>query len=571
MAKNSFSSFLSRLFGTQADQDQVIDGQKTENAQAQSAEPPVDETVLPLPADHAILKLWALYKRQAQEQLPPPMLRMASPKLSVLSLEEVKEELKHLPSAISASAGQRLTKAAPPEKQGEEASEPPVLDAQVTVIITKGQMSAWVMVYPPAGGGDELSREMLSAALSGSKVTFGLDDALLDSLPQNPERYFHLFLVAQGKPATDGKDGRIVDLFSREPEQKLDKDEFGQIDYTNLNLIQNVAEGDVICRIIPPTKGEAGRTVMDKEVPAKDGHPATPPAGRNTKVTEDGSAVVAAKAGDVKFNGRTFTVRQVMEIDGDVDYSVGSINYVGDVHIHGDVLSGFSIQAIGDITVDGVVEACSIEAGGDLVVAKGIAGNEQAIIRVHGNIYTKYLESCCVYARSSLETDCIMNCDVYCDGKVQVRSGRGAIIGGSVRAAQEVNVGIIGSQAELPTHIFLGGLPCEEFERESLLKEISNIEEEMKKTEQQPDSSVKLSQLSKMRMNILINKKKLEQAEKSLALLRENLEEQQNEGRLICDIAYRGTEINIGPAVLRLDHETRPCHAKLKEGEIAFF
>ena len=208
MAKNSFSSFLSRLFGTQADQDQVIDGQKTENAQAQSAEPPVDETVLPLPADHAILKLWALYKRQAQEQLPPPMLRMASPKLSVLSLEEVKEELKHLPSAISASAGQRLTKAAPPEKQGEEASEPPVLDAQVTVIITKGQMSAWVMVYPPAGGGDELSREMLSAALSGSKVTFGLDDALLDSLPQNPERYFHLFLVAQGKPATDGKIGR---------------------------------------------------------------------------------------------------------------------------------------------------------------------------------------------------------------------------------------------------------------------------------------------------------------------------------------------------------------------------
>lgn len=571
MAKNSFLSFLSRLFGRQTDQEQIADAQKTEEPKATPSEAPVDEAALPLPADHAIFKLWTLYKRQAQEQLSPPSLRMASPKLTVLSPEEVKAELAHLPAAISASASQRLAKAASPEKQGEEESAPPILDAQVTVIITKGQMSAWVMVYPPAGGGAELSREMLSAALSGSGVAFGLDDALLDSLPQSSDRYFHLFLAAQGKPATDGKDGRIVDLFSREPEQKLDKDEFGQIDYTHLNLIQNVEEGDVICRIIPPTKGEAGRTVLDKEIPAKDGRPAVPPAGRNTKVTEDGTALVAAKAGDVKFNGRTFTVRQVMEVDGNVDYSVGSINYVGDVHIHGDVLSGFSIQAIGDITVDGVVEACSIEAGGDLVVAKGIAGNDQAIIRVHGNIYTKYLESCCVYARSSLETDCIMNCDVYSDGKVKVRSGRGAIIGGSVRAAQEIDAGIIGSQAELPTHLFLGGLPCEEFERESLLKEIALLEEEMEKTEQQPDSSVKLSQLSKMRMKILINKKKLEQAEKSLALLRENLEEQQNEGRLICDIAYRGTEINIGPSSLRLDREIRPCHVRLQEGEIAFF
>ena len=43
------------------------------------------------------------------------------------------------------------------------------------------------------------------------------------------------------------------------------------------------------------------------------------------------------------------------------------------------------------------------------------------------------------------------------------------------------------------------------------MKELDELEEDIEKTERQPDSSVKLSQLSKMRMKVLINKKKLEQ------------------------------------------------------------
>ena len=92
-----------------------------------------------------------------------------------------------------------------------------------------------------------------------------------------------------------------------------------------------------------------------------------------------------------------------MEIDGNVDYAVGSINYVGDVHVHGDVLSGFSIQAMGDITVDGVVEACTIEAGGDLVVAKGIAGSDQAIIREDFcKVFGELLRLCAQWAANRL-------------------------------------------------------------------------------------------------------------------------------------------------------------------------
>ncbi len=568
-------SFLSRLLGFQTGQVQPEEETAEREQFAPAAAAPEDKPVLQLRSDHPLNKLWELRRSQTRERLPPPELRMESPKLKLLTPKEAKRELSRLQSAINSSANQRWKLAQPPKKKrGEEDAEPvaePVLDAQVTVITTSGQMTAWVLCYPPVGDGQELSVEMLRAALDGSGVVFGLDEKLIERLPQDPKRYLRLFLVAQGRLAVNGKDGSVVDLFPRQPEQKLEADEFGQLDYTQLNLIQNVEEGGVICRIIPPTMGVPGYTVQNKELSAKDGRPATPPAGRNTEVTEDGTAVVATKTGDVKFNGRAFTVRQVMEIDGNVDYAVGSINYVGDVHVHGDVLSGFSIQAMGDITVDGVVEACTIEAGGDLVVAKGIAGSDQAIIRAHGKIFAKYLESCCVYVRSGLQTDCIMNCDVYSDSTVNVRSGRGTIIGGSIRAAEEVDAGAIGSQSELPTRITLGGLPCEEFEREVLVKELDELEEDIEKTERQPDSSVKLSQLSKMRMKVLINKKKLEQVDKELELLRSELDERNNKGRLVCDIAHRGTEITIGNATMRLNREIRPCHAKLMDGEVAFF
>ena len=134
-----------------------------------------------------------------------------------------------------------------------------------------------------------------------------------------------------------------------------------------------------------------------------------------------------------------------------------------------------------------------------------------------------------------------------------------------------MDAGAIGSQSELPTRITLGGLPCEEFEREVLVKELDELEEDIEKTERQPDSSVKLSQLSKMRMKVLINKKKLEQVDKDLELLRSELDDRNNKGRLVCDIAHRGTEITIGNATMRLNREIRPCHAKLMDGEVAFF
>ena len=208
-----------------------------------------------------------------------------------------------------------------------------------------------------------------------------------------------------------------------------------------------------------------------------------------------------------------------------------------------------------------------VEAGGDLIMVKGAQGDNRAVLRASHSIYAKYLENCCVYAMEDLHADCIINCDVYCDGLVEVRSGRGTIIGGSIRAAHEVSAEVMGSRSECQTAVVLGGLPCQEFDHEILVREIAGLEEELEKMERQPESPTKFTRMGKIRMQLSLNKNKLVQFDQDLEEQRESQEEP-GVRRLTCTVAYPGTLVTIGPASYRFRQETRPVNASLVEGEI---
>lgn len=258
-----------------------------------------------------------------------------------------------------------------------------------------------------------------------------------------------------------------------------------------------------------------------------------------------------------------------MEIKGNVDYSTGNINFVGDVDIQGDICSGFRVKALGNITVNGVVEACKVEAGGDITLQKGVKGDMQAVIQSHRNIYAKYLESCTIYVRENLQSDCIINSNIYSDGSIHVDSGRGAIIGGSIRAAKSVNAKIVGSKAECRTFIRLGGMPSAEFEWEYTKQEISELTSILEVLQQQPDSPAKLKGLPMVQKNLSANINKLRQYEDTLKELEiQQYAQTYHDERLVCDTAYPGTEISIADASLTLHTETRYCTAALVDGEI---
>ena len=556
--------FLSRLFEKKAPVKAKTPDEKEAPAEkkAVSAKPqPSNE--LQLPADHALYKLWNL---RGQRRFRPgqPVLRLEE--RSFANEDEARKELQKLRKTLE-TASQRRLKQIQPQKIEDLTEDPalPDLDAMPVVHVSGDGLDAWVLILPPVGNGQDLNRARLDRAFKERGVTFGLKWRLMENLPKEQERYFRLYHAARGTPAVNGADGQVTELFQRHLEKSFAVDEHNRVDYTTLNNVQNVEEGGVICRIALPEKGVPGKSVQGQEIPAKDGKAASIPKGRNTEVTEDGTALIATIAGHVDFTGRAFQVKPLMEIKGNVDFSVGNINYLGDVIIHGDICSGFTVRAVGSITVDGVVEACTVEAGGDLILARGVQGDSKAVIRAQRSLYAKFLENCCVYVKETLQTDCIINCDVYCDGKVDVHTGHMKIIGGTIRAAREVSAGTIGSRNEGRTDVFLGGFPCESYDFDVLTKEVNHLETELAQTERQPDNPVKKNKMNKLKMQLLVSRKKLEQLRKEQT---EQSDEELESFRMVCDTVYPGTILTIGKVSHRFDRKLFPCTASLVADEI---
>ena len=287
-----------------------------------------DPSLLEVPAEHPLRQLYDL-RRKEKGGLPPPRLCMDED--GVLPPEMIAKEKNRLQSSLGSVCSSRL-KAAKGRSRGkhskkkEEAEDEPVaLDARPWLFLSSDKIYAWMIVLPPIGAGAELTREMIDLSLSEHGISYGVDRKLLDRAVHDRDRYFTLYLAAKGKPAFDGRNGNIVDYVPRVIERVLEVDEFGQVDYTALNRICNVKEGQEICRLIRPTEGEPGRTVQDQEVPAKSGKSVPLPKGRNTEISEDGDALIASIAGHVEFSGNSFQVKPVLDIDGNVDFSTGSI------------------------------------------------------------------------------------------------------------------------------------------------------------------------------------------------------------------------------------------------------
>ena len=535
--------------------------------------PGLDPSILELSADHPIRQLYTMRRKDVGYL---PVIRICLDNDGSLPEDMVqreKERLKTLLTSVGTARlkqirGKNKPKKDPKKKDAAEDDGPLSLDAMPCFFISSNKLYAWVIVLPPVNGGAELSQDMLYKAMADQRIMYGVDLRLADHLASDEAKYFNLYLIAKGKPAFDGTNGNIVDAFPRVRPRVLEVDEFDRVDYTALNLIRNVKEGEEICRLIKPTEGEPGCTVLGQEIPARSGKSVPLPKGRNTEISEDGTLLLASISGDVEFTGHSFQVKPVLDIPGNVDFSTGSINFLGDVNIRGDVLSGFTVRAMGTIQVAGVVEAGStVEAGGDLIVVKGILGDGSTIIRSHRSIFSKYIENSTIYVRENLQTDCIINSYIYSDGEVLVRSGRGTIIGGRIWAAKKISASAVGARSECRTAVALGGLPCTNFERELVQRELKVLEMELEKLECQLDSTSKSSLLDKTRSKLMVAELKLKQLESELADLKIEADEK-NKGRLECGIAYPGTEISFGDETFRVRQESRQCVATLLHGEI---
>ncbi len=319
-------------------------------------------------------------------------------------------------------------------------------DAMMSVDITDQEMRAWLYATPPGPGGADLSADMIIAFLKNNRIAAGIDESRVRDFQDRPV-YRQNYLVAEGIKPQDGEDAKIIYNFEVDRSKiRLKETASGKVDFKELNLVQNVVEGQPLAQKIPAERGKGGKTVTGKYLDAKNGKDIPIPLGKNTKLAEDGLTIVAETNGQVLLLNNKINVEPVLTIEGDVSLKTGNIMFLGTVFISGNVEDGFSVKASGNIEVKGTVGKAELDAEGDIVVSQGIAGRGEGSIRAGKSIWAKFIENTKVEAGEFvIVSDGIINSQVSANRKILCQGKRASIIGGHLSAAEEIHAKTFGS------------------------------------------------------------------------------------------------------------------------------
>lgn len=319
--------------------------------------------------------------------------------------------------------------------------------------VSHDNMQAYL--YLPGPEMENYTVSSVEEALQSSGVTYGIQQDKIKEVIEN-QIYNREVLVAQGDIPKDGVNGYYeykFDMnFSKKPKIRPD----GSVDYWSIKMVEIVTEGQEIAVYHPSIPSKDGMDLRGKLILAKRGRDLVPLRGKGFQRSEDGLTYTSLMDGKIEMTNERITILPVYEVSGDVDLSIGNIDFRGDVIVHGGVCSGVSVKATGTIAIDGVVEGAQIEAGKDIVLRSGVMGASRASITSKGNISAKFFEYARVHANGSIQADVFLNCQVSCGGNIILDGKKASIIGGDVGAIQGIVVHTLGSDGEVRTQVRIG-------------------------------------------------------------------------------------------------------------------
>lgn len=350
----------------------------------------------------------------------------------------------------------------------------------MTVTVSSDKMLAFCRFYPPSNKGKLMTEEDIVADLEFQKIVVGVNRGEIQKFLKN-RAYCTNYILAKGIPPVHGKDAKIEYFFNTNPNLKPKRNPDGTVDYHELNTISKVEQGQILAKLSPEIPGKPGKDVYGGDIPARQEKVLKLEYGNNISISEDKTEIISDVTGHASLvNGKVF-VSDVYEVPADVDNTTGDIVYDGNVSIKGNVKSGFSVKAKGDIVVEGVVEAAILSAGGQIIVKRGIHGMTKGHVEAKGNIITKFIENATVTAGGFVEAGSILHSQVSAATEVHVNGKKGFVTGGLIRAGSMVEAQTIGSEMGTAMKIEVGVDPVIKERYSELQKEILDISREMDK------------------------------------------------------------------------------------------
>ncbi len=477
------------------------------------------------------------------------------------------------------------------------------------ILISQDKNKVFYLNLPQGNMPKHPSMEEMQDLMERHEVKFGYSDErwveILARLEAG-EQTDYLICIAEGIPSERGKDAEFewaLQIEDSKPGSIMDD---GSIDFRERGLNTVVKEGDMLGRLVPPKPGVPGKDVHGNDL--------RPPPPLNIEVITDSRIYAEATEEEgimaffVEAGGGISTSSEVKKekgkrakrinigvypisnIEGDVDYHTGNIDFNGDVVIKGSVQPQFSVKATGTVSIGGYVESGAyISAGGDILVKRGVVGANTELV-AGGDVMTKYIQEATVRAGANVKTGSyIFNASVRAGGKVEVvGKGEGksrALVGGLIWGGAEIMAKSIGSPYNTSTKLVAGINPdfvnraeqirsnmqvCEG-KKQKIMKTIGVESLEVEFIKQR----LTLARSPKDKQSILLNVKriaKVAELEQNLQKELEDIAEEQRKVALKASIRvaselFTGVELRIGEQTMVINEDKDKVGFKLVQEE----
>jgi len=443
---------------------------------------------------------------------------------------------------------------------------------------SQDRMLVAVRLYPPSLKGQRMSAREFLSDLSHKGIVYGIQTKIIESLFQNPI-YCTEILVARGVQPRHGTDARIEYYFDTDPKAKPTLNSDGSVDFFHLNAINHCSKGDLLARLYPEDPGEYGTSVFGEKIKPRDVKKAILRHGRNIILSEDKTTLTAETNGHVTLvEGKVF-VSNVFEVEN-VDISTGDIDYEGSVVVNGNVCTNFTVRAKGNIEVKGIVEGAILEAGGNIIITRGMNGMAKGVLKAGGNVIAKFIENAKVTAGGFVSTESILHSEVMAATEITVSGKRGFITGGRVSAGSAVVVKTLGSAMGADTIVEVGVDPGVKMRVQELQKSIFDHHKDIEKIR-----PVRVALAQKLSQGIKLRPEQMKGLQEMLVKendIRQMMEEEQAEYNMLqeildeCQVAkvevtgevYAGTKICIAEVSMVVKDTMHFCKFIKDQGDV---
>jgi len=450
----------------------------------------------------------------------------------------------------------------------------------MSVEVASDELSATARLLAPEPGGMPIKIETAKNRLAEAGVSHGIDMVDLTMLIESKE-YNEPKVVAHATAPTEGEDGKLIFHFSTDERTGAPVEiGGGRVDYRTLDLFIPVVEGQHLVTRTIATDGVPGLSVRGNPIKQRPGKETAMPRGKNVTFNDDRTEMFAACAGMVEFVSNAINVSSVYKITGDVDMSVGNIDFEGSVHVSGSVRSGHTIKATDGINIGGGVEAAKLIAGGNIEVKGGMQGSSKGSIEAGGSVSIMYIEQGSISADGPVTVDVSIHSKIETGSTILAKGKRGALIGGKASAAGDIVVNFIGALSNTKTEVEVGVMPRKRARMLVIEKEMERLAADKVKLDQldtylaKSKGAMDNETWTKLHISGIENRKINDEETKAYTEEMEELKyemEHATDSRVhVFETAFSGSRIGIGSSAFNVNDEISYATFRYNNGEVTW-